>query len=260
MIIQLEREFLHVTLDVNDGQEFERRATALLPTFEGGETSSTANPTTPSRSMGTLAALRSSPEAGFGWTLVCSAKSKLSKELTRYLHLWRVPSPPNLGTAMHWLATDVDYAALHKCVVAEVQDICRLEDMYSPTAWPQVPPPRIFHESFELEPAARTVAHFQFWLPWLAADMNQRFRWKLLVAIQHETGKLGTRKHLWRIPEDGDQSEAADFLATHDLYRQAVRNRQINVFTSVNYRAAGAPGARPNGPGGGIADARSPTA
>ena len=238
--IRLKREFLHVTLDVMDPKTFEEKVRLLLPLFEmdahGGEPGCTDDV------CATVGPVAQAGASGFRWRHILAGRRQLEDKRAQFVHLWRVPSPPNLGTAMHILATDRDYADLHDTVVAETQELAHLERAYSPNTLDysaQDASGCLLREVFELKPSRRSVAKYQMRMRLeVTREMQKRHGWRLLVAIQHVTGRLGTRVNFWWAPKESLAGARRDFECLELNNTTATGDtRTIDVFEIVDYRA-----------------------
>ena len=188
-VVQIEREFLMSKLTVPNEKsaKFREQVSKTLPIFEQGQTGVVKQPS-----------LR--------WRLAVSGVSDKKNGRSEFLHIWKTPKAWSLYTAMNYLATDRDYAGLHDCVEDEEQHLLGTENMYSPTSLIAFTARTLVVESFKLPPDRVAVARLQFGMKLLAQKMLKEHNWRLLLALQHQTGKLGTRVHVWGVGT-GQQGE-----------------------------------------------------
>ena len=241
--IQVEREFLMAKLSVPvaKADKFKEQVRKVRPVFE----TAPALPGQP-------------PPLTLRWQLAISGVTKRSHDRLEFLHIWKTPKVWSLYSAMNHLASDREYAALHDCVQREEQYVLGTENMYSPTnLTTPVTAAKLVVESFALPSDRGAVARLQFGMPFLSRKLRRSCRWRLLLALQHETGVLGTRIHVWGVePGDGDPPvaelialgkkslEDSDLYQSQTLLRERARKRaehcqvrpRFEEYDPVDYR------------------------
>ncbi|MET0390106.1 MAG: hypothetical protein ABW321_29310 [Polyangiales bacterium] len=148
-------------------------------------------------------------EATIGWRLLFAAKAvsahvepEREAPAREYLHVWQTPSPMNLWQAMFKVASRSDYAALHKLVLREEQDIMRFASQYAPS---EVVPqkPLIALQEVDLVQDWFAVQTWQAGLAKLAREGHAGpASWELALALQSQTGRLRRHLQVWSFGRD----------------------------------------------------------
>jgi hypothetical protein len=186
-IVQIEREFLMSQLIVSDAKaaKFREQVTKTLPIFEEPPNVEGEDPKKKPMTL--------------QWRLAISGVRDTGEGSGVYLHIWKLRKHSNLFTAMNFLATDPEYAQLHDCVTDERQHLLATENMYAPHTLDPIRAKKFVVESFQSPSDRAAVVRLQFGMGKLARDMLKVHGWRLLIALQHETGRLGKRVHVWGV-------------------------------------------------------------
>jgi hypothetical protein len=132
------------------------------------------------------------------WKLLLAARGEQAHDAKRsYLHVWQTPSPMNLWQAMFLVASKSEYAALHKYIDSEEQDMMRFASPYAPGS---IVPHKalIALQELQLVQDWFCVQDWQAGLSQLARAHRAGPRaWDLAFGLQSQTGRLRRHLQLW---------------------------------------------------------------